>query len=175
MDYFNNAFLIDSSVHHSSIRNEDEIVPRFSFGLLSRPRKHLVPLPWQPEPKENSITKDNSNRFHLGPSMHMFIYLFLSFYQTVPKRLVARRRTAYRLQEVQRVMTSLVNYWTSWSRMPFVNMKTMKIYMKTKWKMCSLLLTCQINHHWSLGEMVWNELVTLNCSECVVNLQPAEK
>ena len=38
--------------------NDEEVVPRFTLGLQSRPRRHLVPLPWQLDQYTN---KDISN------------------------------------------------------------------------------------------------------------------
>lgn len=32
---------------------DEDVVPRFTLGLQARPRRHLVPLPWQPEQSAN--------------------------------------------------------------------------------------------------------------------------
>lgn len=37
---------------------EEEVIPRFTLGLQSRPRRHLVPLPWQ---LDSTTYKDSSN------------------------------------------------------------------------------------------------------------------
>lgn len=39
---------------------EEDVVPRFTLGLQSRPRRHLVPLPWQ---ADQYTSKDISNSF----------------------------------------------------------------------------------------------------------------
>ena len=43
--------------------NDEEVVPRFTLGLQSRPRRHLVPLPWQLDQYAN---KDTSNSVPLS-------------------------------------------------------------------------------------------------------------
>ena len=41
---------------------EEEVVPRFTLGLSSRPRAHLVPLPWQQLDSSSSKDTCNNNR-----------------------------------------------------------------------------------------------------------------
>lgn len=48
---------------------EEEVVPRFTLGLQSRPRRHLVPLPWQldqcaPKDTSNSTCKQLINLYY---------------------------------------------------------------------------------------------------------------
>ncbi|XP_046639614.1 SANT and BTB domain regulator of class switch recombination-like isoform X1 [Daphnia pulicaria] len=38
---------VDPSKAPRLLGNDEEVVPRFTLGLQSRPRRHLVPLPWQ--------------------------------------------------------------------------------------------------------------------------------
>ncbi len=61
----------DASKSARPLGPEEEVVPRFTLGLQSRPRRHLVPLPWQ---LDQCANKDSTSNFIPLHNIDLFSY-----------------------------------------------------------------------------------------------------
>lgn len=56
-------YYIDPMKLARSCETSEEVIPRFTLGLVNRPRRHLVPLPWQPD--QGATNKDSNSMYYV--------------------------------------------------------------------------------------------------------------